>query len=32
MQMFNLDELMEIDVTYSQEHMTDALAASIKRV
>lgn len=32
MQIFNLDELMEINVTYSQEHMTDELARSIKRV
>lgn len=32
MQMFNQDELMEIDVTYAQEHMTDALAESIRRL
>ena len=32
MQMFNLDELMEIDITYSQEHMTDALVESIKHI
>ncbi len=31
MQTFNLDELMEIDVTYSHEHMTDALAESVRR-
>jgi putative ABC transport system permease protein len=32
MQMFNQDELMEIDVTYAHEHMTDELAASIRRL
>ena len=32
MQMFNQDELMEIDVTYVHEHMTDELAASIRRL
>lgn len=32
MQMFNLDELMEVDVTYAQEHMTDELAESMRRL
>ncbi|MCP5039742.1 MAG: FtsX-like permease family protein [bacterium] len=31
MQIFNLDEVHEIDVTYSQEHQTDELAEAIRQ-
>ena len=32
MQVFNVDELMEIDLTYAHERQTDAVAGSVKRI